>query len=29
MIGVYWYNPEETYGMYRMNVTNKSDEKQY
>ena len=29
MIGVYWYNPEETYGMYRMNVTNKADEKQY
>jgi len=21
MIGVYWYNPEESYGMYRMNVT--------
>ncbi len=29
MIGVYWYNPEQTYGMYRMNVTKQSDEKQY
>ena len=29
MIGVYWYNPEETYAMYRMNVTKKSDEQQY
>jgi len=29
MIGVYWHNPEQSYGMYRMNVTKKSDEKQY
>jgi len=28
-IGVYWYNPEAAYGMYRMNVTKLSDEKQY
>jgi hypothetical protein len=29
MIGVYWYNPEPAYGMYRMNVTNKKDAVQY
>jgi len=29
MIGVYWYNPEDSHCMYRMNVTKKSDEKQY
>jgi len=29
MIGVYWYNPEQSNGMYSMTVTKKSDEKQY
>jgi len=29
MIGVYWYNPEGSNGMYRMNVTKLSDSKQY
>ena len=29
MIGVNWYNPENGKGLYRMNVTNKSDMKQY
>ena len=29
MIGVNWYNPENAKGMFRMNVTNKADMKQY
>ena len=29
MIGVNWYNPEQSKGLYRMNVTNKADMKQY
>ena len=29
MIGVYWYNPEDKHGMYRMTVTKKEDMKQY
>ena len=29
MIGVYWYNPEGSTGMYRMAVTKKEDAKQY
>jgi len=29
MIGVYWYNPDETYGMYRMAVTKQTDSVQY
>jgi hypothetical protein len=29
MIGVYWYNPENARGMYRIQVTKKEDEKQY
>lgn len=29
MIGVNWYNPENLKGLYRMNVTNKADMKQY
>ena len=29
MIGVYWYNPEDKHGMYRMSVTKKEDMKQY
>jgi len=29
MIGVYWYNPEDRHGMYRMAVTKKEDMKQY
>lgn len=28
-IGVYWYNPEHSRGLYYMNVTNKQDAKQY
>lgn len=29
MIGVYWYNPEGSNGMFRMAVTKKEDAKQY
>ena len=29
MINVYWYNPEASYGLYRMAVTKSSDAKQY
>jgi hypothetical protein len=29
MIGVYWYNPEDSKGMYRISVTKKEDAKQY
>lgn len=29
MIGVYWYNPEEARGMYRMQTTKREDAKQY
>ena len=29
MIGVYWYNLENSRGMYRMHVTKKEDAKQY
>ena len=29
MIGVNWYNPEHGKGLFRMNVTNKADMKQY
>lgn len=29
MIGVYWYNPEEVRGMYRMHTTKREDAKQY
>jgi len=29
MIGVYWYNPNNMNGMYRMHTTKKTDEKQY
>jgi hypothetical protein len=29
MIGVYWYNPEESRGMYRMQTTKREDAKQY
>ena len=29
MIGVNWYNPEQSKGLYRMNVTNKADMKAY
>ena len=28
MVGVYWYNPEDKHGMYRMTVTKKEDMKQ-
>ena len=29
MIGVNWYNPDNAKGLFRMNVTNKADMKQY
>ncbi len=29
MIGVYWYNPDEARGMFRMQVTDRKDAKQY
>ena len=29
MIGVYWYNPEDARGLYRISVTKKEDAKQY
>jgi hypothetical protein len=29
MVGVYWYNPDNARGLYRIAVTKKTDEKQY